>query len=169
MFSLQPKIYVACLAAYNEGILYGSWIDIANDQDHLCEKIQVMLKNSPIKNASEWAIHDHDFGGISISENEDLGHLVNLAEFINEHQELGIELLKFTHNDLNESERLINDCYYGEHKSEEDFTRQILEETTETPSHLVNYIDYKSMADDWFLYDYFTLKVNDKVHVFCSD
>ena len=33
--NVKPRIYVACLAAYNAGILHGKWIDAAQDADSL--------------------------------------------------------------------------------------------------------------------------------------
>ena len=66
---VTPKIYVACLAAYNNGKLYGKWIDAAQDADEIHEEIQAMLKNSPEPMAEEWAIHDYEgFEGYSLGE-----------------------------------------------------------------------------------------------------
>jgi hypothetical protein len=31
--NLEPRIYVACLAAYNNGLLHGAWIDVEDDAD----------------------------------------------------------------------------------------------------------------------------------------
>ena len=68
-----PRIYVACLASYNAGILHGEWID-ATDADTIREAIQEMLKRSPTPGAEEWAIHDYEgFGPLRLSEFEDLG------------------------------------------------------------------------------------------------
>jgi len=67
-----PRIYVACLASYNAGILHGEWID-ATDADTIREAIQEMLKGSPTAGAEEWAIHDYEgFGSIRLSEWEDV-------------------------------------------------------------------------------------------------
>ena len=54
------RIYVACLAAYNNGILHGSWIDATESPDAMMDAIQKMLGCSPIPNAEEWAIHDYE-------------------------------------------------------------------------------------------------------------
>ena len=40
-----PRIYVACLASYNAGILHGEWID-ATDADEIREAIETMLSKS---------------------------------------------------------------------------------------------------------------------------
>lgn len=45
-----PKIYVACLASYNNGKLYGKWIDANQSADEIQEEIKEMLLNSPEPN-----------------------------------------------------------------------------------------------------------------------
>jgi antirestriction protein len=63
---LEPKIYIACLAAYNSGHLHGELIDANQDIDSLREEIKEILTKSPIQNAEEWAVHDYeDFGSLS--------------------------------------------------------------------------------------------------------
>lgn len=42
--TFNPKIYVACLAAYNNGILHGRWIDADQDADEIRAGIAEMLK-----------------------------------------------------------------------------------------------------------------------------
>ena len=42
-----PRIYVACLAAYNAGRLHGEWIDADQDADVIHEEIQEMLAAMP--------------------------------------------------------------------------------------------------------------------------
>ena len=42
------RIYVACLAAYNNGILHGKWIDAHQDEIAIFDEINLMLKSSPI-------------------------------------------------------------------------------------------------------------------------
>ena len=57
-----PKIYVACLASYNAGILHGDWIDL-DGSETLEERISEILDASPEEDAEEWAVHDHEFCG----------------------------------------------------------------------------------------------------------
>lgn len=57
-----PRVYIACLAAYNSGKLHGRWIDADQDADDIRREVAEMLKASPEPNAEEWAIHD---GGVS--------------------------------------------------------------------------------------------------------
>jgi antirestriction protein len=50
-----PSIYVACLASYNNGILYGKWISADQTADAIYDEIHEMLNESPVKGDEEWA------------------------------------------------------------------------------------------------------------------
>ncbi|MEH6808999.1 MAG: antirestriction protein ArdA, partial [Hyphomonas oceanitis] len=52
----RPRIYVACLAAYNGGRLHGRWID-ATEHEAVWKEVRAMLAASPEPDAEEWAIH----------------------------------------------------------------------------------------------------------------
>lgn len=49
----EPRIYIADLAAYNNGILHGTRIDATLDLDDIRDQIHNMLKASPIEGAEE--------------------------------------------------------------------------------------------------------------------
>ena len=54
-----PQIYVACLAAYNSGYLYGTFIDATQDPEDIHDQIQQMLSSSPVSDVEaceDWAI-----------------------------------------------------------------------------------------------------------------
>lgn len=55
-----PRIYVACLASYNAGRLYGKWIDASTDQDAMNAEIQEMLAGSPEPNVMRQRYTDED-------------------------------------------------------------------------------------------------------------
>jgi antirestriction protein len=44
------RIYVACLASYNNGRLHGDWIDASTDADAMQEEVNAMLRKSPCPN-----------------------------------------------------------------------------------------------------------------------
>ena len=50
---LSPRIYVACLAAYNSGCLHGCWIDATQDLEDIKSQISGVLVASPIEGAEE--------------------------------------------------------------------------------------------------------------------
>ena len=55
-----PKIYVACLASYNNGRLYGRWIDASTDVSEMAEQINEMLAGSPYPNVMRQKYRDED-------------------------------------------------------------------------------------------------------------
>ena len=87
-----PRIYVACLAAYNNGCLHGRWID-ATTPDEIMAEVRTMLAASPIPGSDEWALHDHEgFEGASLSEYASFETVCALADFIAEHGRLGAKV-----------------------------------------------------------------------------
>ena len=165
----KPKIYVACLAAYNNGYLHGEWIDAHQDLDDLYAEIKKILASSPISNAEEWAMHDYEgFGDVTINEYTDLETVTALASFIVEHDELGAGVLAHVDGDIDEATRLLEECYHGEYGSEEEFAESFAEDTMTIPEHLSYYIDYEKMARDWFISDFFSIEINRKTHVFSN-
>ena len=84
----SPKIYVACLASYNAGHLYGEWILADQEPQEIQAAIQSMLEKSPEPFAEEWAVHDYEgFGSISLSEWPSIERVSALAKLIAEHGE----------------------------------------------------------------------------------
>lgn len=106
--SAECRIYVACLASYNNGRLYGRWIDVdGKDADELREEVNEILRGSPYPNvlvccpvcedvepeacetckgkgkvpsAEEFAIHDHEGFGRMIGEYTPLDDVAAIAE-----------------------------------------------------------------------------------------
>ena len=92
-----PRIYVACLAAYNNGYLHGAWIDADRDPWAIWADIRDMLAKSPIPDAEEHAIHDYKaFKGVSIAEYAGIDRVAEIAAFIVEHGALGAGCLTTT-------------------------------------------------------------------------
>lgn len=147
--NLQPRIYVACLAAYNSGYLHGAWIDAAQEPWSIYDDVKAMLAASPIGGAEEWAIHDYEgFGGVRIEEYTGFDRVSGLAAFIVEHGEIGAALLDYYSGDLGEAQQAITDRYMGEHSSLADYVQELTEETVTIPQALQFYIDYQAMARD---------------------
>ena len=165
-----PKIYVACLAAYNNGKLHGQWID-ATSPDEITEQVRAMLAASPEPDAEEWAIHDYEgFEGIRLSEYASFETVCELADFIEEHGELGAKVLENFGDNIGEAKQALEDCYSGEYSSLAEFAQEITEGQGEIPSHLEYYIDWEKMGRDLELGgDVFTIELGfNEVHVFWS-
>lgn len=163
-----PRIYVASLSDYNDGILHGEWIDLdGGDTDEVWDQINVMLKASPYANshfarrfgmkAEEWAIHDYEgFGDIKIGEWEDINKLVGLGALITEH---GYPFtVWYTHFDgdsldLDEMGDQFEEQYRGEWDSKTEYAMEFAEsvgylaEMKDNP--LSYYIDWDAWAESF--------------------
>jgi len=147
--SEEIRIYVADLAAYNNGYLHGVWIDATQNIDDIWEQINKMLKASPIDEvAEEYAIHDFEgFGSYRLGEYEGIEKAHEIACFINEHSEIGGEILDRFNGNIEEATKAIEDNYCGCHESVADYAQELTEETSEIPKHLEFYIDYEKMGN----------------------
>jgi len=167
---IEPKIYVACLASYNNATLHGVWIDATQGLDDIQGQVKAMLKDSPEPNSEEFAIHDYEgFGSYQVSEYEGLESANQVAVFIKEHEELGSELLAY-YNYPEEAEKAIDEQYAGCYGSLADYAEELTTQTSEVPEHIAFYIDYEKMGRDMELSgDVFTVETaHDEVHVFWS-
>ena len=165
----EIRIYVADLAAYNNGKLHGVWIDATDELDDIQEQINKMLENSPEGFAEEFAIHDYEgFGSYGLGEYEGIESVHEIACFIEEYPELAGELLNQFGGDLEDARKAIEENYSGCHTSLADYVQKLTEETSEIPSHLESYIDYERMGRDMELGgDIYTIETaHDEVHVF---
>lgn len=143
------RIYVACLAAYNNGYLHGAWIEAAQDPWAIWDEIRVMLARSPIAGAEEFAIHDYEgFGSFRIAEYADIEKVTHFAQFIGEHGALGAALLDYYGADLDAAREAITERYLGSHASLADYMQELTEETITIPEPLRYYMDWQAMARD---------------------
>lgn len=165
----EIRIYVADLAAYNNGKLHGVWINATDDPDIIREQVKQMLAESPEGFAEEYAIHDYEgFGSYALGEYAGIGIAHEVACFIAEYPEFGDELLNHFGGDLEESKTAAEESYCGCYSSLADYAQALTEETTQIPENLAYYIDYERMGRDMELGgDVFTIETAfEKVHIF---
>lgn len=165
------RIYVACLAAYNNGYLHGAWIDADQDADKIRDEIATMLAQSPVKNAEEYAIHDHEgFEGVTIREYASIESVAHMAAFIAEHGALGASLLEQFVGDIDQAKSALQDCYHGQFASLANYMEELTADSVTIPEALRYYVDWQAMARDAEMSgDLFTIETaNDEVHVFSS-
>ena len=162
-----PQIYVAYLAAYNNGTLHGIWCDATQGVNEIYSDIRNMLAEGPIEGAEEWALHDYSgFGDARIDEYESIANVAKLAEFIEEFGALGAALLG--EYSIDDAQRCIEDNYHGAYDSEVDFAESIFEDCYghAIPQNLIYYFDYEAFARDLFINDYFSVEAVGQTHVF---
>jgi antirestriction protein len=128
--AIQPQIWVASLADYNNGILHGAWLDAARDEAELQAGIAAMLAASPLtaqtgEPAEEWAIHDYDnFGTLRIDEHGNLSWISRVAKGIAEH---GLAFAAYA--DVMEDEELLagfEDDYLGHYDDLHTYVEQLI-------------------------------------------
>ena len=168
----ETRIYVACLAAYNNGVLHGAWIDIDDDttEETLQEAINGVLASSPEPGAEEWAIHDYDGLPSTLGENPNLESLILTASGIREHGEIFSAYMEQTGYDAEEAAANFTDQYSGAWDNREAFGQNLWEEMgydSEIPEHLRAYVDTDRFTNDLFLGgDYFDIRHDFQTHVF---
>lgn len=165
---VEPRIYVACLAAYNNGSLYGCWVEATNP-DEIRSAVRAMLAASPEPNSEEWAIHDYEgFAGAELSEWASVEQVCRIAGIVGEYGALGAKVLAHFDNEFDAARTAFED-YAGEHQSLGDFAAELFEHTYEAiPDPLKYYIDWQSLGRDMELSDdIFTIETGfQQVHVF---
>ena len=166
--STCPRAYFACLSAYNNRILYGRWIDVTTP-DEIRAAIRDMLSKSPMPDAEEAALHDHDgFEGCQLSEYASIEIVCELADLIREHGALGAKLYQHLGDDLEDARRAFED-YAGQYNSAAEFAEEMMQDCkTEIPEPLRYYIDWEALARDMALNGEITVVEMsfDEVHIF---
>jgi antirestriction protein len=113
--STNPRVYVACLAAYNNGRLHGEWINADQSADELHEDVHRMLAASPEPGAEEWAIHDYEgFGELRLSEWESFERVSAIAAGIFRHGDAFSAWLSYDESQDATDMQAFEDAYRGE-------------------------------------------------------
>lgn len=170
----EPRIYVACLASYNAGILHGEWITLDGAVD-IGDAIKAMLDASPVDNAEEYAVHDHE----SCSHLSEYAGMDTLNEIVEAYQlteantidwELFCEFCSHLGKGLNPTEiSSFEDSYAGSSIDLVSWCQDFLEETGQLeaiPENLRFYFDYEAYARDIEANDLFTIEHNGETQVF---
>jgi antirestriction protein len=163
------KIYVADLAAYNNGKIHGVWIDAMTDD--IQEQINDMLKLSPEPFAEEYAIHDCEgFGDVRLPEYQNIESVREIACFLYEYDEFGAALLNHWNDNIDEAKKAAEDSYQGCYESLADYAKTVTEDISDIPSYLHYYIDFEHMGRDMECNgEVYTIDLGyQNVHVFLS-
>ena len=123
-----PRIYVADLSAYNQGILHGDWIDANQEPEELSAEVQIMLERSPTPGAEEFAIHDFEgFGDYRVGEYDSLESVSCIARGIGEHGPAFGAWAERCRHDEDALERF-DEAYLGEWSSVEKYAEELLDD-----------------------------------------
>jgi antirestriction protein len=124
-----PRVYVASLSDYNNGVLHGEWIDAAQEPEQLHDAVTAMLARSPSDpRAEEFAVHDYEyFGACRIGEYDSIDWISAVARGIDEH---GLAFAAWAEECGGDEERLarFDDAYLGSYDSLTDYAEQLLDD-----------------------------------------
>jgi antirestriction protein len=143
---LQPRIYVASLADYNAGRLYGTWLDAEQEPAVLEQQVQAMLAASPEPGAEEFAVHDHDdFGQLRLDEYVSLDTVSRLARGIRRHGRAFSAFAGWLGTEQ-ANETKFENSYRGTWDSVQDYAEQMLDDLgveeylPKSPQWLASYV-----------------------------
>ena len=145
-----PRIYAACLASYNNGILHGAWIDADQDSEDILQNIAEMLERSPITGAEEWAVHDYEGLPTSLGEYPDLDLVAEVAQGIEEHGDAFRAYVELVGAEFATVEDF-QDNYIGEYQSQAELAENLLTDSGEfaqVPERLQWFIDFDAYGRD---------------------
>lgn len=145
-----PRIYVACLSAYNAGNLHGAWIDCDGTED-IGARITEMLAASPDPMAEEWEIHDYEnWQGLDPRRVGDIDNLAEWGEALEDCEYLG-EFLSHVgteyFSDPGEAIEEYREAIYGVYDDRADFAADHAETMgLDAPDWLQGYIDWDGLG-----------------------
>ncbi len=171
----QPEIFVACLDSYDNGKVYGLWINARQEIEEIKRQISSMLSGSHYLDpdaepgARMYAIHSHKgFYDLQLDVHADIEDIRAQALFIARHGELGAKLIVHYEGTLEAAEEVINERYQGEYESQLEYATQLFDKlyVNTIPEHLRFCIDYEAFKRTIFWHYFFSIELEGKTHVF---
>lgn len=159
----EARIYVGTYAKYNEGSIFGKWIDLSDYSDRekfydACHELH-SDEEDPELMFQDW----ENIPSALISESWLSDNIFEVIEAISELSEAQQEAfsvwLNNTCNDIT-SENIddlvssFEDDYQGQYESEEDYAYEVVDECYDLPEFAKTYFDYEKFARDLFMCDY---------------
>ncbi|MDQ1582453.1 MAG: hypothetical protein QOF36_507 [Microbacteriaceae bacterium] len=167
-----PRVYVACLAAYNAGRLHGVWIDADQCPEDIHSAVSDMLAVSPEPCAEEWAIHDYEgFGELRLSEWESFERISAIAAGIAKHRSAFAAWLSYDDSRDPADLQSFEDAYRGEWDSLRAYAEEwadstgLYAEAEQTGSPYVT-VDIDALERDLDIEMYTAPADGHRVHVF---
>ena len=159
----EARVYVGTYAKYNNGSLFGKWLDLSDysDKDEFLEACRELHED---EEDPEFMFQDiEDIPEALISESwlsDKFFELRDAIEKLSETEQEAFFVWCDHHNsDISEEDAddLVSSFeneYQGEYKDEEDYAYEIVEQCYELPEFAKTYFDYSAFARDLFMTDY---------------
>lgn len=169
----QAQIYVGTYKKYNEGSIFGKWLQLSDYSDKM-EFYNACRELHADENDPEFMFQDYENipKGL-INESWISDNLFGVLESLENMTDSDINAFFIWCNNghYNLSEYDVDDLlssfeteYIGEYDSEEDFARELIEERNDLSDFALMYFDCEAYAKDLFSGDYWS----DGGYVFCN-
>jgi antirestriction protein len=143
-------VYIACLASYNNGILYGKWIDLDHTEEveDISSAITQILLDSPTSGAEEYACHD--WVGVPHFIASEYPDWHTILEYLDTkfavYDEKPYEAACDYHSQVL-SEEDFSSIYYGYYDSESEFCQERADESglLESQGYIISYVDWEQV------------------------
>lgn len=156
----DAKVYVGTYRKYNEGSIFGKWLDLSDYSDK-DEFLQACAELHADETDPEFMFQDFEnIPDCFISESY---ISENLFEFISRIDEIdNIEAFEtflnwkgydLENDDFDSIKSSFEDDFCGEYSSEEDYAYEVVEQCYELPEFAQTYFDYEKFARDLFMTD----------------
>lgn len=163
----SPSVYCGTYRKYNEGSIFGAWLDIAKFDDY-DEFIDVCRQLHADEEDPELMFQDYEGFPESLYCESCMGEgtfdkILEYAKLDDDDKEAFEDYLDYGHD--YDIERF-REAYCGKWNSKEDFAQHIVSECYDierTMGSLASYFDYEAFARDLFMSDY---EMADNNHVF---
>ena len=158
-----PAIYMGFWGLYNDGNLYGNWINLkeANTSERIEQCIDFLKQNfhNPLDHKlEEWMVQDHqNLPRCLYGENPDLA---KLEEFLTALEDIGSDNIEPYLMACDNQHQVIDsddfrECFFGIYDSEEDFCQQFHEDCGTDLGPLASHVDWSSVwrdfrCDGWY-------------------
>ena len=163
----SPSIYCGTYRKYNEGSIFGAWLDIAKFSDYdefidVCRQLHAD-EEDPELMFQDYECYPSSLYGESCMGEDIFNKILEYAELNDDDKEAFDDYLDLGH-DFNVAR--FREAYCGHWSSEKDFAIDIIDSCYDIERQmgsLASYFDYDAFARDLFMYDY---EMGENNHVF---
>lgn len=159
----EARIYVGTYAKYNDGSIFGKWLDLSDysDKEEFYEACRELHKD---EEDPEFMFQDWEYipSGL-IGESWLSDNIFEVIEAINDMDDdrkeafevwLNHESHDLNSKNINDLISSFEDDFQGAYKDEEDYAYEIVDECYDLPEFAKTYFDYEKFARDLFMTDY---------------
>lgn len=155
----NPAVYVGTYSKYNDGNLFGMWVDLVKCGDYdtfmeVCHNLHADEEDPELMYQDYECFPKAWYSESGIDE-DTFDKIIEYAELDEDDREAFEE---FTDSFGNDSFDSFKERYMGKWDSEKDFAEHIVDECynlDDMMGHLASYFDYEAFARDLFIEDYY--------------